>query len=210
MNVPRARALHCSTAVTRYTTPQDHSLSLCFPFIQCLFLSLFILSFHLPLLLSTSLYFIFFLSTLSLSGLRTRVSLLNPPYQHVWLMKKGNVCWNSIILTCWWQRERDRGGVEKEKQRKTEKKQYRGETSLTEVQLALPWTKDVIILFKITPEKLAIKRFITLCVWERSIIYDPVVTDSFEYLMKFLLDGWAKKRGEKDREDRWRYNEEGL
>lgn len=126
---------------------QLHSLSLCFPFLQCPFLSLFILSFHLPL-----------------SGLRLSVPP-KPPYQHVWLMKKGNVCRNSIILTCWWQRERwGVGGAGEKETEKGRKKTVPYETPLTEVQLALLWTKDVIILFKIMSEKLAIKRFITLCV----------------------------------------------
>lgn len=46
----------------------------------------------------------YFFSQYPLSLGSAWVSLLNPPYQHVWLMKKGNVCRNSIILTCWWQR----------------------------------------------------------------------------------------------------------
>ncbi len=110
VNVPRDRALHCSTSVTSYTTLQDHSLSLCLPFIQCLLLSLFFSPF---ISLCSCLLLFFSQNPFSLS-LGSWLSLLNPPYQHVWLMKKGNVCRNSITLTCWWQRERER---ERERER---------------------------------------------------------------------------------------------
>lgn len=97
------KAPHCTTTVTSYTTPQSFSL------------------FSIPSL-SFSLLIHSLFSSPSLSGLRLSVPP-KPPYQHVWLMKKGNVCRNSIILTCWWQGERWGGGglLEKKKQRKEEK-----------------------------------------------------------------------------------------
>jgi len=78
---------------------------------------------------------------------------------------------NHLISTCdWWKRvtcagiqlywhagdrKRDGGGGAGEKEtEKGRKKQCPSETPLTEVQLALLWTKDVIILFKIMSENL--------------------------------------------------------
>jgi len=90
--------------------------------------------------------------SLSLSGLLLSVPP-KPPYQHVWLMKKGNVQefnYTDMLVT-----EREMGGGAGEKEtEKGRKKQCPSETPLTEVQLALLWTKDVIILFKIMSENL--------------------------------------------------------
>lgn len=157
MNIPRDRALHCSTTVTSYTTPQDHSVSICFPFIQCLFLSLFILSFHLPLLLSASLFY--FQYPLSISGLCLTVPP-KPTLSARVIDEKGERV-QKFNYTDMLETERERWGVRRKRNRR-KKKQHHGEVPLTEVQLALLRTKDVIILFKITSEKLAIKRFITL------------------------------------------------
>lgn len=151
MNI-QSTALHrTTTTITSYTTPQSFSL------FSIPSMSFSLLTYSLLSSPFASVCFYFFFSVPSLSLGSAWVSLLNPPYQHVWLMKKGNVCRNSIILTCWWQ-----GGCWRKRNReRKKKKQCPSETPLTEVQLALLWTKDVIILFKIMSEKLAIKRFIT-------------------------------------------------
>lgn len=111
---------HCTAAPPSLVT-QLHKITvfLCFPFSQCFFLSPYSFS---PFISLRSCLFLFFYISLSLCVCSPWVSLLNLPYQHVWLMKKGNVCRNSIILTCRWQRKREiEGGLEKEKQRKEEK-----------------------------------------------------------------------------------------
>lgn len=123
-------------------------------------LSLFILSFHLPSLLSVSLFLYFSLSVcvLCLSvppkpTLSARV--IDEKGERV---QKFN--YTDMPVT---EKARDRGGSgERETEKGRKKKHHPGETPLTKVQLALLRTKDMIILFKIMSEKLAIKRCITL------------------------------------------------
>ncbi len=115
VKVPRDRALHCSTSVTSYTTLQDHSLSLCLPFIQCLLLSLFFSPF-ISLCSCLLLFFYFSVPPLSLSGLLTVPP--KPTLSARVIDEKGERVqkfnYTDMLVT---ERERDRG-AEKEKQRK--------------------------------------------------------------------------------------------
>lgn len=117
---------------------------------------LILLSFHLPLLLSASLFF--FSTPLSHSGLLTVPPKPTLSARVIDEKRVQKFNYTDILVT---ERERERGGRRK-RNRERKKKQHLCETPLTEVQLALLRTKDVIILFKIKSEKLAIKRFITL------------------------------------------------